>query len=86
MLYDEIRRAHSLPDALTAWQKRRQPAVRKVAKVSSALGAMAEVTHPVARTLRDRLLLPVASMFSSERAVAQLLQEPPELLRRIGRA
>jgi 2-polyprenyl-6-methoxyphenol hydroxylase-like FAD-dependent oxidoreductase len=86
VLYDEIRRAQSLPDALTAWQKRRQPAVRKVAQVSSALGAMAEVTHPVARTLRDRLLLPVASMFSSERAVAQLLQEPPELLRRIGRA
>jgi hypothetical protein len=54
--------------------------------VSESLGSLAELTNPVARTLRDRLLLPVLSLFSSERAVAQLMQESPDALRAIGQA
>jgi 2-polyprenyl-6-methoxyphenol hydroxylase-like FAD-dependent oxidoreductase len=83
VLYQELSQAANLPDALTAWQRRRRPAVRRVARVSAALGALAEVTHPVPRTLRDRLLVPVLSLFSSQRAVDQLLQESPATLRAI---
>ena len=86
VLYQELSRASSVADALNAWQKRRQPAVRRVAQVGAALGSLAEVTNPVARALRDRLLLPVMSLFSSQRAVDQLLQESPAMLRTIGRA
>jgi 2-polyprenyl-6-methoxyphenol hydroxylase-like FAD-dependent oxidoreductase len=85
-LCEELRRAPSLTAALAAWQNRRRPAVRRVARVSESLGLLAEVTNPVARTLRDRLLLPVLSLFSSERAVAQLMQESPDALRAIGQA
>jgi 2-polyprenyl-6-methoxyphenol hydroxylase-like FAD-dependent oxidoreductase len=85
-LYEELQRAPSLPGALAAWQKRRRPAVQRVARVSESLGSLAELTNTVARTLRDRLLLPVLSLFSSERAVAQLMQESPDALRAIGQA
>jgi 2-polyprenyl-6-methoxyphenol hydroxylase-like FAD-dependent oxidoreductase len=85
-LCEELRRAPSLTAALAAWQNRRRPAVRRVARVSESLGLLAEVTNPVARTLRDRLLLPVLSLLSSERAVAQLMQESPDALRAIGQA
>lgn len=86
VLYQELARATSVAQALDAWQRRRQPAVRRVAQVSAALGRLAEVTNPVARTLRDRLLVRLMSLFSSQRAVDQLLQESPAMLRTIGRA
>ncbi len=83
VLYQELARAPSLPEALAAWQRRRQPAVRRVARASASLGALAEVTNPVGRLMRDRLLLPVASLFASNRATAQLLQESPDALRAV---
>jgi hypothetical protein len=39
----------------------------------------------VGRTLRDRLLLPVVSLFASAGATAILLQEPTDVLLAVGR-
>lgn len=85
VLYDELRRCSSLPEGLAAYEGRRRKAVRRVADASARLGALAEVTHPVLRTMRDRLLLPVASLFATTSATASLLQEPTETLSAIAR-
>lgn len=84
VLLDELRRCVTLQDGLRAYQRRRQKAVRRVANASSRLGRLAEVTHPVGRTLRDRLLLPVVGLFASAKATALLLQEPTDTLLAIG--
>ena len=86
VLLDELRRSSSVGEGLVAYQQRRRKAVRRVSDASSRLGMLAEVTHPVARTLRDRLLLPVASLFATTTATSLLLQEPTETLRAIGRS
>jgi 2-polyprenyl-6-methoxyphenol hydroxylase-like FAD-dependent oxidoreductase len=83
VLYDELRRASSLADGLAAYQLRRQVAVRRVSIASSKLGALAEITHPFARVVRDRLLLPAASLFATTGATSLLLQEPTSTLRAI---
>jgi 2-polyprenyl-6-methoxyphenol hydroxylase-like FAD-dependent oxidoreductase len=80
VLLDELRRCETLEDGLAAYQRRRQKAVRRVADASSRLGRLAEVTHPVARTMRDRLLMPVVGLFASAKATALLLQEPTDTL------
>jgi 2-polyprenyl-6-methoxyphenol hydroxylase-like FAD-dependent oxidoreductase len=84
VLLDELRRCETLGDGLAAYQRRRQKAVRRVADASSRLGRLAEVTHPVARTMRDRLLMPVVGLFASAKATALLLQEPTDTLLAIG--
>jgi len=86
VLLDELRRSSSVGEGLVAYQRRRRKAVRRVSDASSRLGMLAELTHPVARTLRDRLLLPVASLFAATTAMSLLLQEPTETLRAIGRS
>jgi len=86
VLLDELRRGGSLAEALTAYDARRRPAVRRVSDTAARLGRLAEATGPVMRALRDRVLLPVAGMFSSERLTAAVLQEPPSTLLAIGRA
>jgi 2-polyprenyl-6-methoxyphenol hydroxylase-like FAD-dependent oxidoreductase len=86
VLLDELRRAPDLAAALAAYDARRRPAVRRVADVSGRLGRLAEATHPVARALRDRVLLPAAGLLSSARTTAAVLQEPPRTLLAIGRA
>jgi 2-polyprenyl-6-methoxyphenol hydroxylase-like FAD-dependent oxidoreductase len=83
VLYDELRRASSLADGLAAYQRRRQVAVRRVSIASSKLGALAEITHSFARVVRDRLLLPAASLFATTGATSLLLQEPTSTLRAI---
>jgi 2-polyprenyl-6-methoxyphenol hydroxylase-like FAD-dependent oxidoreductase len=85
VLLDELRRGGSLDDALGAYDARRRPAVRRVADVADRLGRLAEATGPVVRALRDRVLLPVAGMLSSERMTAMVLQEAPSTLLAIGR-
>jgi 2-polyprenyl-6-methoxyphenol hydroxylase-like FAD-dependent oxidoreductase len=85
VLLDELRRNESLESGLAAYQRRRRPAVRRVSDASSRLGRLAELTHPVGRTLRDRLLLPVVSLFASAGATALLLQEPTDVLLAVGR-
>jgi 2-polyprenyl-6-methoxyphenol hydroxylase-like FAD-dependent oxidoreductase len=86
VLLDELRRAPALGAALAAYDARRRPAVRRVADTAARLGRLAEATHPVARTLRDRVLLPAAGLFTTPRTAAAVLQEPPHALLAIGRA
>jgi 2-polyprenyl-6-methoxyphenol hydroxylase-like FAD-dependent oxidoreductase len=85
-LCEELRRAPSLTAALAAWQNRRRPAVRRVARVSESLCQLAEVTNPGGRPHRDRVLCAVLALFSAERAVAPLIQVSPHSLRAIGQA
>jgi 2-polyprenyl-6-methoxyphenol hydroxylase-like FAD-dependent oxidoreductase len=85
VLLDELRRAPTLEEALGAYQRRRRSKVRRVATASARLGRLAETTHPVTRTLRDRVLVPVIRLLASPRATALMLQEPTARLLAIGR-
>jgi 2-polyprenyl-6-methoxyphenol hydroxylase-like FAD-dependent oxidoreductase len=85
VLYDELRRAPDLPSALAAYQERRQKPVARVAKMSAQLGTIAERTNPLARWVRDRVVMPLAAQFSGPAAQAAVLQEPTERLRAIQR-
>ncbi|MCY0988615.1 NAD(P)/FAD-dependent oxidoreductase [Nannocystis sp. ILAH1] len=85
VLLDELRRAADLASGLDAYQRRRRPAVQRVARAAGSMGALAEITNPVARWLRDRLLLPVAARFGGD-AAAVVMQELPATLLAIGRA
>ena len=71
---------------LAAYEARRRPAVRRVAAAAARLGALAEWTHPLARRVRDRGLMPLASRLARPSDLARLLQEPSETLLAIGRA
>jgi 2-polyprenyl-6-methoxyphenol hydroxylase-like FAD-dependent oxidoreductase len=84
VLAAELRRHDTLEDALAAYHKRRAKAVKRVADASARLGALAEITHVVPRTMRDRLLLPVARLFATNKATALLWQEPIDALRTMG--
>lgn len=86
VLLDEVRRAPDLQAALVAYDARRRPAVRAVANAAGRIGALAELTHPVPRLLRDRVLLPVASALASPRTTRAILQESSAHLLAIGRA
>jgi 2-polyprenyl-6-methoxyphenol hydroxylase-like FAD-dependent oxidoreductase len=84
VLVDELRRHDALDQALVAYHRRRAKAVKRVAAASARLGALAEVTHIVPRTMRDRLLLPVAALLATSKATALLWQEPLDALRTMG--
>jgi 2-polyprenyl-6-methoxyphenol hydroxylase-like FAD-dependent oxidoreductase len=86
VLLDELRRTENISAALTAYQNRRQPKVRQVATAAARLGGLAEHTHPVARWLRDRVLMPLARLAVSEKTTRSALQETSETLLAIGRA
>ena len=86
VLLDELRRANSVSEALTAYERRRRPRVKRVATMAARLGQVAESTNPVARALRDRVLVPMANMVATPGATAMLLQEPTARLVAIGRA
>ncbi len=85
VLVDELRRAASLEEGLAAYSARRLKPVHAVATLSSRLGRLAEVTHPVTRTARDRLLLPLLERMTTAAAMRQVLQEDPAALAAIGR-
>jgi 2-polyprenyl-6-methoxyphenol hydroxylase-like FAD-dependent oxidoreductase len=86
VLLDELRRASTMAAGLGAYQARRRPAVRWVAAGAARLGSLAEWTHPLARWVRDRGLLPVAARLTRPGDLARLLQEPRETLLAIGRS
>ena len=86
VLLDELRRANSLAEALTAYDRRRRPAVRKVAAASARLGALAEITSGPGRWLRDRVLLRVASRGMGDSTTRMVLQESPDALSMMSRA
>ena len=54
--------------------------------MAARLGQVAEWTNPVARAMRDRVLMPMANMVATPGAMAMLLQEPTARLLAIGRA
>lgn len=81
VLFDELRRAADLSTALAAYQRRRQKPVARVARMSAQLGTIAENTNPLARWMRDRVVMPLVAQFSGPRAQAAVLQEPIEVLR-----
>lgn len=85
VLLDELRRAPDLAAGLDQYQQRRRPAVADVARTSATMGALAELTNPVARWLRDRLLLPLASRLGGDRT-SRVMQEKTATLLAIGRA
>lgn len=78
VLLTELCRAADLATGLAAYDRRRRPAVRWVADQAGRLGALAELTHPLSRWGRDRLLLPVAERFANDRGVTRILQESRE--------
>ena len=81
MLADKLRQQASVSAALDAWQLRRQPRVRAVADLAGRLGALAEITHPLLRLMRDRVLPPLARMAAARSAGRVVLQEPSAVLR-----
>lgn len=85
VLLDELRRAASLSDGLASYMRRRKSKVDAVARAAAALGQLAEWTHPAARIVRDRVVLPVAQTMTTPAAFMRVLQEEPETLRHIGR-
>jgi len=85
ILLDALGRHASFEAALTAYQARRAPAVRWVARAAARLGAIAELTHPVARAVRDRIVLPLSMRFAGD-TTPRVLQEPLPDLRAIGTA
>ncbi|MBZ0231289.1 MAG: hypothetical protein K8M05_02990, partial [Deltaproteobacteria bacterium] len=60
--------------------------VRRVATTAARLGALAELTNPVARWLRDRVLVPLAARGDDRARSALVNQEPIDALVAIGRA
>jgi 2-polyprenyl-6-methoxyphenol hydroxylase-like FAD-dependent oxidoreductase len=84
VLLDELRRSATPDGALAAYDARRRPAVRRVAETAARLGRLAEATNPVARAVRDRVLLPAAGLLTTARTTAAVLQEPAHVLRAIG--
>jgi len=84
VLCAELRGARELTGGLAAYEERRRKPVHRVAEMSSRLGRLAELTHPTARFLRDRLLIPVANRLASRKAIAMVLQEPTETLLALG--
>jgi 2-polyprenyl-6-methoxyphenol hydroxylase-like FAD-dependent oxidoreductase len=86
VLVDALRRAADLQTALVTYDERRRPAVQRVSDRAARLGALAERTHPAARWLRDRVLMPLVSRLAGGGAIDQILQESPAVLTAMCRA
>ncbi len=84
VLVDALASAPDLSQGLASYAARRQAKVRRVADTAARLGRLAELVHPFARMLRDRVLLPVLALLPTDRQLAVLLQEDPEALMRMG--
>jgi 2-polyprenyl-6-methoxyphenol hydroxylase-like FAD-dependent oxidoreductase len=80
-LSEELRRADTLSKALAAYDQRRRPRVEKVARAAARVGRLAELTHPVLRFARDRILMPLAASRSRENTRLTLQEDPLALAR-----
>ncbi len=80
----ELLQAPDLSTALAAYDARRRPKVQAVAQTAARLGRLAELRNPLARFLRDRVLMPLASLADGSKAARLALQEPPKLLLSAG--
>ncbi len=81
VLLAELHTAPDLATALTRYTARRRQAVRKVADVAGRLGTLAELTNPIARLVRDRVIMPLAQRTASPATQTFVMQEPLALLR-----
>lgn len=81
-LVDELQAATDFEMGLRSWTARRRPKVKWVADTADALGAMAELRGPVARFVRDRLLMPMLALQGriGRDPTPRVLQEPLEVL------
>jgi 2-polyprenyl-6-methoxyphenol hydroxylase-like FAD-dependent oxidoreductase len=79
VLLDALRGAPSVAEALDRYDRRRRPAVERVADAAARLGALAGWTHPAARWLRDRALMPLAARLGGDTS-AMVWQESPRAL------
>jgi 2-polyprenyl-6-methoxyphenol hydroxylase-like FAD-dependent oxidoreductase len=86
VLLDALREAPTLGEALAAYEARRRPAVRRVARLAGRLGALAELTNPALRFMRDRVLMPLVARVSRGDTTATVMQERPDRLLAIGRS
>jgi 2-polyprenyl-6-methoxyphenol hydroxylase-like FAD-dependent oxidoreductase len=84
VLLDELRRATDVHQALVAYERRRRPAVERVARLAHRLGVVSEETRAPHRWVRDRVLLPLARRLTGDPSTL-LLQEDPGVLYAIGR-
>jgi len=80
VLLDALRRASSLEAALRDYDMRRRSKVDRVAATAARLGALAELTHPIARYLRDRVLMPLAGRGDGTAIARTVWQEAPSEL------
>lgn len=85
VLAEELARSESLEAALASYDARRRPKVERVATTAARLGTLAELTHPIARFVRDRLLMPLASASDPGEQLRVVLQEEPAQLAALGR-
>lgn len=86
VLLDELARAESLATALAAYDRRRRPAVSRVAGTAARLGRLAELTHPLARAGRDWFVRAVGSKGDRAAMLRLVLQEEPSALTAMVRA
>jgi 2-polyprenyl-6-methoxyphenol hydroxylase-like FAD-dependent oxidoreductase len=82
VLCQELRRARTLQEGLDAYDLRRRPRVARVARTAARLGKLAELTHPVLRFMRDRVLMPLAARGDGSANTRLALQEDPAALAR----
>jgi 2-polyprenyl-6-methoxyphenol hydroxylase-like FAD-dependent oxidoreductase len=80
VLMAELRRAETLQQALAAYDARRRPKVEQVASTAARLGKLAELTHPLLRFVRDRVLMPLAGLSDGAAMTRAAWQEDPATL------
>lgn len=80
VLMAELRRADTLQQALAAYDARRRPKVEQVASTAARLGKLAELTNPLLCFVRDRVLMPLASLSDGTAMTRAAWQEDPVTL------
>ncbi len=85
VLLDALRQAPDLATGLTNYAARRQHKVRYVANTAERLARLADLSHPLLRLLRDRVLMPVVNRLPTERQLHAVMQESPATLARMCR-
>jgi 2-polyprenyl-6-methoxyphenol hydroxylase-like FAD-dependent oxidoreductase len=80
VLSAELRRAGTLQQALAAYDARRRPKVEHVASTAARLGKLAELTHPWLCFVRNRVLMPMASLGDGSAMARAAWQEDPATL------
>jgi 2-polyprenyl-6-methoxyphenol hydroxylase-like FAD-dependent oxidoreductase len=85
VLLDALRGADTLEHALAAYDARRRPKVERVAATAARLGRLAELTNPVVRFVRDRVLMPLAALGDGSAMMRTVWQEAPSELAMMAR-